>query len=1178
MNMRVFTYKMFLVTCLLLVAGYSNAQFKFTTNTNIGQTLTTDSVKGIQTFLVDFKTAKDSSYWKYDDDTQTTFTITVFKCQTQRGMQVNVYEADTAGAPKVINGDFECRDYGGNRNPVRVASIASLMDILAKYEEKNKGTADSLKNVRWKPSACLFDTDATGADQAFGAHPGKYKVVEYGFQFNFSGFSVTPEDLYFEIDTYDEGNTGKTASYKLTVAVGSATGVIKEINDFYITGSGKKKVSLAGAAGLPVSDFNNKKVFFFLRTSGTGTEIAEGSVDPTIVFDNFQVSYQMPCWVSPAAGIQANVTLNNAANPAWGAVGTENIFSLPLKTTGRIGTLQITNDWDLFSNRVFAFLAEGALKARDAFGKYSVDVPYTFTNDDEATPAKAKIVVAAPASGVVNDDLMFFFKATPASTLVSNGKLELNCGVRIWYEYLFKGAGIIDLSGIDNTNALKDTIADVPDGSVIVLKPGMRYSTGVPEDANYTFDKSLEIRSADPAGEMPVIECTKNFVTADADTIGSIVFKNISFVGDYDNNYVFNIDKSTVIGEIRFESCKFHKLRGIARMKGGTGVLDKFTMTDCVIDSIKDYGILCVDVKTWACNHIRMENSTISKSIMLFTSRNNSKSVNLESCTISEAPEKGRQMFRWRESGQNDVLDGISIRNTIWGHGWNLTGDLADVLLDGFDGMGNTSWNVENLYVPGEFGYAAGKDSIPGFPAVKLAKKAADLWVAPYSSDFNYKDLTFAGIGKAGDPRWNPAILGTLYASAGELDPVFVPGRKAYQLNLPAGTSAVTFTALCSEPSATVTLPGSIALTDGSDKVVEITVAGPGGYSSSVYTVYIHVASNKEILYVSGSNTSLLSEALVQDAKMMAVLKNAGYSVTYLYKYGITPSFNKFTSFDFSPYKALIFSPSAPSAGTMEYDADNYPIPCVSLQKDGPKSDKWGWIHKSNEYKEVKISSIAEADRLNALKMKVINTGQYITTNFTHDEVITWTSSEADSTDFSKIVLVGYKMNDSIPMAIPLITHIGLPEGFHCAWAIPAGASIGRHGVTDKRIVILGVQSDAMRFPTQVMDTLVIRSLEWVLGARTDARLITETLGHPVVYPNPAGDYAKIRFTLGKAQQVSLSLVNIIGQVREMTTLYQLPGGENELTLNTARLRDGIYLYILETEDQVYKGKLNVAR
>jgi hypothetical protein len=54
--------------------------------------------------------------------------------------------------------------------------------------------------------------------------------------------------------------------------------------------------------------------------------------------------------------------------------------------------------------------------------------------------------------------------------------------------------------------------------------------------------------------------------------------------------------------------------------------------------------------------------------------------------------------------------------------------------------------------------------------------------------------------------------------------------------------------------------------------------------------------------------------------------------------------------------------------------------------------------------------------------------------------------------------------------------------------------------------------------------------------------------------------------------------VNIIGQVREMTTLYQLPGGENELTLNTARLRDGIYLYILETEDQVYKGKLNVAR
>ena len=115
--------------------------------------------------------------------------------------------------------------------------------------------------------------------------------------------------------------------------------------------------------------------------------------------------------------------------------------------------------------------------------------------------------------------------------------------------------------------------------------------------------------------------------------------------------------------------------------------------------------------------------------------------------------ENGRQMFRWRESGQSDVINGISITNTIWGHGWNMSGDV-DYLVDGFDGMESTNWNVVNTYTTGDFGYAEGKDEIPGFPSVTYPGMATDLWVEPYGFDFNFKDTGFAGKGDSGDPEW----------------------------------------------------------------------------------------------------------------------------------------------------------------------------------------------------------------------------------------------------------------------------------------------------------------------------------------------------------------------------------------------------------------------------------------
>lgn len=441
--MKNFTLKMIVMTCMLFFAGYTYAQFNMNTNTNIGQVYSVDTVQAVGTFAVNFNTAKDSSFWKYTDETNTTFAITLSKCQTQRGLQVNVYAGDTANAPKIINGDFECRDYGANRNPVRVASVKSLLEILQKYELLNAGTADAEKNVTWKPSACLFDVNKDPLNQAFGAHPGMYKVVEYGFQYNFAGKAVS-EDISFEIDTYDAGNTGLTASYTLTVATGSATNIIATVDNFYVTGSGKKTVNLAEVIGKTPADFSNLKVYFFLKTMGTGTPMSKSTVDPTIVFDNFSVSFPLPQWIIPATGLVANAIFENAESPLVGNLNEENMFSLHLKTAGRLGVLSIINDLQNPTKKVFSFPETMAIKANDGSGNYTVEVPYTLTPAVLTAGAwsKAKIEIAAPVTGSVNDDLMLYFNATPTSLDAAFDRLELNCGTRIWYDVYFKGVDI----------------------------------------------------------------------------------------------------------------------------------------------------------------------------------------------------------------------------------------------------------------------------------------------------------------------------------------------------------------------------------------------------------------------------------------------------------------------------------------------------------------------------------------------------------------------------------------------------------------------------------------------------------------------------------------------------------------------------------------------------------------
>jgi hypothetical protein len=326
-------------------------------------------------------------------------------------------------------------------------------------------------------------------------------------------------------------------------------------------------------------------------------------------------------------------------------------------------------------------------------------------------------------------------------------------------EALVSGPNVVNLTGIDSSViVLRQRLAQVDDGSIIILEGGKTYMA-----AGFVFDKSISFISGYsfvPA--LPVIDCSSNFNLKEGSNVGYVTFRDIHITASddgFNSRYVFNIDKSATLGELKFESCVIRTLRGICRMKEGAGTLESYTISNCQVDSIKDYGLLTVDVNVWQCNDILIEHSTISKTVAFIQSRNNSNTLKIDGCTINESPQTGRRMFRYREPGQDNVLNGITITNTIWGHAWDMANE-GIYLIDAYDGLGNTTFILSNNYATSEFGFdvAGGKDALAGFPSVTYSGLVTDLWTDPYNAVFEIKDPGFAGKGDAGDPRWRVGL------------------------------------------------------------------------------------------------------------------------------------------------------------------------------------------------------------------------------------------------------------------------------------------------------------------------------------------------------------------------------------------------------------------------------------
>ncbi|MDA9774620.1 T9SS type A sorting domain-containing protein [Saprospiraceae bacterium] len=76
------------------------------------------------------------------------------------------------------------------------------------------------------------------------------------------------------------------------------------------------------------------------------------------------------------------------------------------------------------------------------------------------------------------------------------------------------------------------------------------------------------------------------------------------------------------------------------------------------------------------------------------------------------------------------------------------------------------------------------------------------------------------------------------------------------------------------------------------------------------------------------------------------------------------------------------------------------------------------------------------------------------------------------------------------------------------------------------------------------------------------------------MYPNPAIDELIVEFEIGKLSQLSLEVVNILGQVVYIEKDESIPPGKNRKRIDVSTYEAGAYFVFLETKNGVVQHKI----
>jgi hypothetical protein len=171
-------------------------------------------------------------------------------------------------------------------------------------------------------------------------------------------------------------------------------------------------------------------------------------------------------------------------------------------------------------------------------------------------------------------------------------------------------------------------------------------------------------------------------------------------------------------------------------------------MNNCIVDSVKDYGVFNIDVATSRADNITVTNSTIYSTYKFIVSRNNSTSVLVENCTFNDNPlGNSAYMIDYSTAGTNNVTNGITVNNCIFGAGKI---NVGSTLAKDYRASATTVVNASNNFRTTD--RISGGGDLPNI--ITVTKTSIELWQNPLSGNFKIIDKTFAGRSTSGDPRW----------------------------------------------------------------------------------------------------------------------------------------------------------------------------------------------------------------------------------------------------------------------------------------------------------------------------------------------------------------------------------------------------------------------------------------
>lgn len=317
------------------------------------------------------------------------------------------------------------------------------------------------------------------------------------------------------------------------------------------------------------------------------------------------------------------------------------------------------------------------------------------------------------------------------------------------------GEVVIDLREIlGNPNILVDTLPDIPNGAIVVLKRGEIYTLS----SSYAFDKSVTILSGlDFADGLAQINLTSNFNFVAGIPVDSIVFQDIQFKGSrpdgasFNSDYVINANVATNVGIVKLEGCRVSTVRGVVRLQaGGAGAhVANYIINNCVIDSVREFAVVMASAASSFTN-VKITNSTITRA-RRFVNHGvpGNNFLIIENCTFNELPTgqiAGGNSNYFIDFNAASSANPIVLKNCIVGKTWIETVDEVDVR--GYRGAGPIS--VVDSYATSDF-VSTNAEFQLGLSV--YGGSSTSVFVDPAAGNFGIKDNGFPGK-NAGDPRW----------------------------------------------------------------------------------------------------------------------------------------------------------------------------------------------------------------------------------------------------------------------------------------------------------------------------------------------------------------------------------------------------------------------------------------